>query len=182
MRLSRFVPVLTSILFLFTVAAHADDVVRTLVLNGTYVWNSQDYTATGTITFDADTGEVFNVDLDYGGAVGNPASFTSGVFIYGGDPFDIEEAWNLGPDQGGAPVLDILIPVATLAGYEGGNICSLANPCGDEDSTFSALHGGADFIDGTLSPAPEPSSLTLLATGALAMLGLAYGRRLACFR
>lgn len=180
MRSSRFIALVASTLFLFTLAAHADPT-TTLALNGTYVWNSQDYTTTGTVTFNPDTGALMAVDLSYGAwEGGNPAGFLSDFsLLYGGaSPLDIEEAWNLNANQYEAPVIDLLLPVGSLIGYTGGNLCTLANPCDNEYSTFLALNQQGSFTQGTLNipetlaPTPEPSSLTLLSAGALAMLAL----------
>ncbi len=187
MRLSRFLPVAVavSVLFLSSMAAYADPT-TTLNLNGTYVWNSQDYTTTGTVTFNPVTGALLGVDLSYGNWGGGSAvGFLSDFSLLNGNtyPLDIEEAWNLNANQYEAPVVDLLLPVNSLIGYNGGNLCTLANQCADQYSTFFALNQPGSFTDGTLSvggtlsPTPEPSSVTLLVVGALAMMGLVRVRR-----
>jgi hypothetical protein len=184
MRFLRFLPVPASVLLLFTLAAHADPT-TTLALNGTYAWNSQDYTTSGTISFDPDTGAILAVDLSFGNwEGGSTAGFLTDFSAVneGTYPLDVEEAWNLNPTQYEAPVIDLLLPVNSLVGYSGGSLCTLANQCADEYSTFFALNRQGSFIDGTLgavSPTPEPSSVILLGLGGLAMLGLVRSRRLA---
>ena len=68
----------------------------------------------------------------------------------------------------------ILLPAGTLFGYAGGPICSEANPCNGFLSTFFIQNA----LTGSLTPViaaatPEPSTVTLLATGLLSALGLA---------
>jgi hypothetical protein len=190
MRLTRFLPVAVSVLFLSTLAAHADPT-TTLNLNGTYVWNSQDYTTTGTVTFNPDTGTLLDANLSFGNwEGGSTTGFLSGFSLLNGAtyPVDINEAWNLNLNQYEAPVIDLLLPVNSLVGYSGGSLCTLANQCQGESSTFFALNQAGSFTDGTLSlpgtlsPTPEPSSVTLLVAGALAMVGLIGVKRLSVRR
>jgi hypothetical protein len=178
MRFSRFLQILAAILFLPTLAAHADTVTN-FDFTGTYDLGNVPYTASGTVAIDTTTGAVQTIDLGFptlsseavvadtsSQSYGPPLNFT-----------EIGETWLGQPGINYFAAITLDIPVATLVGYTGGNICSLDNPCADP-STLTLGIGDNDFVDGTLSPTPEPSSWILVATGALAMVGVLRGRLL----
>ena len=76
---------------------------------------------------------------------------------------------------------DILLfdmPVTTLVGYTGGNLCTFSNLCSDgQGGVFAGYFGLADGVTdyaaaaGLLAATPEPSSVILLGTGLLATVG-----------
>jgi hypothetical protein len=84
----------------------------------------------------------------------------------------------------------LALPTTTLAGYTGGDICSLSDGCSDSFyvdvvSQFALNSGTFDpAYDGQLTPmteissTPEPSTLPLLATGLFGVVCVVRGRRL----
>ncbi len=132
----------------------------------------------GQISVDTTTGAVDAINLGFND---EPASASLGIEdgFFGTPPnafFEIAQQWCYGsdgcdPDSDTVLSVDLLLPVGTLVGYDGGPICSTDNPCFDgARSTYS--YGGissAPYTSGEFTETPEPSSLLLMVTGALGM-------------
>ncbi len=139
-------------------------------------------TAQGSVNIDTTTGLFDSVNVSVLSA-GTTYSFTgapSTQSVFDNNTQYFEESFDTPGDE-----LVIDVPVASLVGYQGGSLCSLANLCGDGYAGAFAIRTGATtatadpLATGSLSAAtPEPSSLVLLGTAACAMTG-AVRRRLA---
>lgn len=70
------------------------------------------------------------------------------------------------------------IDTATLVGYEGGSLCTLASECPDENAGNFHVSGNPfeNLAAGTLSSTPEPSTAVLLPTALLVLAFLAQKR------
>jgi hypothetical protein len=131
----------------------------------------------GTVTIDTTLGSVLSVDFTTSSnpctayAGGDAEADPSGVYY-------LSATWI----RGGSCYIgvNVVLPVASLVGYDGGPVCSDAYSCIDGQSS-NLIVGDAgrpiDLLDGELST-PEPSGLVLLGTGMLGLLGgIAYRRR-----
>jgi hypothetical protein len=133
--------------------------------------------AAGTITIDTATGAVGPIDLSFFGEPSSATELGSEVDFTGTDLVEIGEQWDT-PGNGFYSV-NIVLPVSTLVGYDGGAICSTTNPCyGGEVSGFTyGISPYQPYTSGDLSPTPEPASWTLVATGALGLFTILRRRQ-----
>jgi hypothetical protein len=123
----------------------------------------------GTLTFDATTSMFTdsNLSTSFGSVTGaptevttNPASEVAGFGLFGGSTYVVFN-----------------IPGLTLSGYAGGPLCDAGTGCGGASSYlvsgslgFYQFNSGSSLSLISASPVPEPSSLALMATGALGAL------------
>jgi len=166
-RLTKMILVLAAVLVgPGLIAASADTIFN---FNGTF----QDGSALGgTMTVNTATGAIDGINLTVGS---NTFTFIQAPTpeLIGGSLFiqlTATSAFNF-------PILDIFIPVTSLVGYNGGQLC-ISPTAGDcSNPTQWGANGTASYLtQGSSSAVPEPSSLILL-TGGLIGLGL-LGRKM----
>jgi len=157
-------------LLLFAPAGRAD---TTFTVTGMLANSS---TVSGTITINTATGAVDGFDVTVAGAF----NFTANMFGSSSSPFagdwEIEGQTAFNPS---ASFVAIVLPVTTLVGFMGANICDVANPCNgnfvSDAGTVTNPPPNSSFTGGSLS-APEPSTMLLMIGGG-AMLLAAKRRR-----
>jgi hypothetical protein len=179
----RIQPFLAAAILATSLIVHADTL-STFDLNATTVSGGS---ASGTVILDATTGLFTSADITVmtqGGQflfndvpVPNPvSSFGSPTVTFWKDSLNNE--------------FYLSLPVSSLTGYSGGELCSALLYCGNFMASFPSeffanMTGplSSDVVEvGTLTlatsaPPPEPSSMALLATGLLGAVHLTRRRR-----
>ena len=138
-------------------------------------------TGSGTFTLDETTGKFTNSNFTY--VYNSTTSFTftgAGTQYASGTGYDIV---NFSTPSSSTVTLQLVLPLGSLKGYQGGSICTPTAQCNNFDSSIQNNGTDAvDFTSGTLALATpvvvtaEPPSLLLLGTGVL-VLGIFLKRQ-----
>jgi hypothetical protein len=122
----------------------------------------------GNVVIDTTVGTVLSANL----SVGSPLSITGATFfsLFSGQGSGSYTIWTVGTAILPDVILDV--PVTTLVGYAGGNICLFSCDGLGSDSSVAQSSSYAGFTSGSLTPTPEPTSVVLVASAMLGLLAL----------
>lgn len=141
------------------------DVYETFNVSGTFTVGSMN----GTTTFDETTNKMISVDINAPGTGSGPFTTIGGL----SPTFDSAVGTIVGLNDGLGDYLFLEFPTATagnVAGYHGGPLLTESASPVIDGTVIDYASGSQDFLtSGSLTPAPEPSTISLLS---LTLLGL----------
>lgn len=165
-----FLPAFFTLTTLSSSMVSRADTLQTFFLSATLQTGS----VSGTVTFDQTTGTFLQ------------AQITADGLTFSGLPNLVDQELNYvrvhygleGTSDPSATAFGLNLPVSTLRGYVGGNLCTFGS-CGSVTSAIGYMTNVPlnQVIDGTLTTVtPEPSSFVLLGSAALASVGIVRRR------